>query len=63
MNSDMQWTLALVALFLALAMIVVIIVRRAMRKKAAAQAAATQWVTIGLDPFPDSPEVPLIAPY
>jgi len=60
MNSKIQWTLVLLALILAIAMIVVIVVRRAMRKRAA----AAQWVTIGWsDPFPDSPQVPLIAPY
>ena len=65
MNSKIQWTLVLLALILAIAMIVVIVVRRAIRaKQAAAQAAASQWVTIGWsDPFPDSPQVPLIAPY
>ena len=70
MNSKIQWVLLLVALILALAMIVVIVVRRAIRKKQAAAAAAAataatqQWVTIGWsDPFPQSPEVPLIAPY
>ena len=60
MNSQTQWMLLLVTLILALVMIVIVVIRRAIRKKQA----ASQWVTIGWsDPFPDSPQVPLIAPY